>query len=406
MTNCVHAFYLQQRGIKIIVLVIAIFLFSPLGLPAQFHYSFDEPTLDGWRFFSGDGEAAVNFIPGNGYASIIVDATRDKRNIWWAVIQRTVSDELDLSKLSLRNHELRIEARIRTSHAPRRVNLHLHTQRTTDFHTHLMEFDIPDTTGWHTISMTTADFRASPGDLVNGQLALMDWGTGRYRVDVDYFRVEVLDTDTIPPDKGEQVLYPPPVPDPNMFSHRIVAFQDGMVDLQYPEVNFGGWHAPDGQDRIPLVSVNGSQITLLRWDLDAFKERRPEGYGMLELTTHSVQKTEGSGLKEFDRIRLVEILGGEKGWERHTVTLQNIMKYESLETVFNPQMIIDVDINEEPGGKTYIHIPRSVIRRLLAGSTGGIAIRPLGAIHVNLFSGDFSGGKYGAALYFNLDRAN
>ena len=82
---------------------------------------------------------------GDGYASILVDATTDRRGIWWALIKRNVSDHMDLQLLGRPDTELRIEARIRVSHAPRRVNLHLNTQRTTDFHSHLMEFDIPDT---------------------------------------------------------------------------------------------------------------------------------------------------------------------------------------------------------------------------------------------------------------------
>jgi len=60
---------------------------------------------------------------------------------------------------------------------PRRVNLHANTQRTVDFHSNLMEFDIPDTANWHTISMTTRDFDARPGHRQR-QMALMDWESG------------------------------------------------------------------------------------------------------------------------------------------------------------------------------------------------------------------------------------
>ena len=102
----------------------------------------------------------------------------------------------------VRSIELRIEARIRVSHAPRRVNLHLNTQRTTDFHSHLMEFDIPDSETWHTISMTTRDFPAVPGDTVFGQMALIDWGLEKYRVDVDYFKVDIVDVARAGPDNG------------------------------------------------------------------------------------------------------------------------------------------------------------------------------------------------------------
>ena len=89
-------------------------------------------------------------------------------------------------------HEFRIEARIRVSHAPRRVNLQVATQRSTDDDANLMEYDIPDTTNWHVISMTTHDFDARPGDTVFGHMALMDWGLEKYRVDVDYIKVDMV----------------------------------------------------------------------------------------------------------------------------------------------------------------------------------------------------------------------
>ncbi len=142
---------------------------------AQFSDEFNDPSLEGWTFFTGDGAATMDFRQRDGYATIFVDATQDQHNIWWALIKRDVSAALDLSHLREPGYELRIEARIRVSHAPRRVNLHLNTQKTVDFHTHLMEFDIPDTLCSHTISMTTRDFQVEPGDAVNAQLALMDW---------------------------------------------------------------------------------------------------------------------------------------------------------------------------------------------------------------------------------------
>ena len=50
---------------------------------AQFFEGFDTPAAAaGWEFFSGDGQATVQFAPGgDAYASILVDATRDRRNV-------------------------------------------------------------------------------------------------------------------------------------------------------------------------------------------------------------------------------------------------------------------------------------------------------------------------------------
>ena len=105
-----------------------------------------------------------------------MNGTTDKRGIWWALVERKVSDPVDLSLMQKPSHEFRIEARVRSSHAPRRVNLQILTQRTTNYHSHLMEYDIPDTGNWHTISMTTHGFDAKPGDTIFGHMALMDWG--------------------------------------------------------------------------------------------------------------------------------------------------------------------------------------------------------------------------------------
>ena len=190
---------MKCAGIKrLFVLLIFSLLFCERASP-QFLDDFGRPSVakasrapDGWEFFTGDGSATMDFVQEDGFASILVDATKDQRNIWWALIKKCVSPDMDLSRLNEPGFELRIEARIRVSHAPRRVNLHLNTQRTTDFHTHLMEYDIPDTTNWHTISMTTRNFDAKPGDRIFGQMALMDWGLGKYRVDVDYVNVDTV----------------------------------------------------------------------------------------------------------------------------------------------------------------------------------------------------------------------
>jgi hypothetical protein len=74
---------------------------------------------------------------------------------------------MDLSVMQKPGHEFRIEARVRSSHAPRRINLQIQTQRTTDYDSNLMEFDIPDTSNWRTFSMTTHGFDASPGDTIS-----------------------------------------------------------------------------------------------------------------------------------------------------------------------------------------------------------------------------------------------
>src|SRR5690349_18057221 len=130
----------------------------PRLISAQFFDGFDNLKLDpdsGWFFKAGDGTATMDFRQGGpGYASIFVDGTTDRRGIWWALIERKVSDNMDLTLMQKPGHEFRIEARVRSSHAPRRINLQVLTQRTTDYESQLMEYDIPDTDQWHTFTMT------------------------------------------------------------------------------------------------------------------------------------------------------------------------------------------------------------------------------------------------------------
>lgn len=357
---------------------------------------------EGWEFFTGDGSAVMDFLQEDGFASIRVDATKDRRNIWWALIKKCVSMEMDLSGLNEPGRELRMEARIRASHAPRRVNLHLNTQRTTDFHTHLMEYDIPDTTNWHTISMTTHNFDAHPGDRVFGQLALMDWGLDEYRVDVDYIKVDIVDVASTGPDKGVPVPYHPPIPEPASFSHMIEVTQDCMIDNRYPEINFNDWHAEEGGKKIDLLTVAAEQYVIMRWDLSRFAGKNVAGSGLLGLTTHSLLRKSGD-IKDFGMLRVVEILGGDPGWEQETVTLKSLCQDRPMNQVFNTQMIIDVEANETRFGKTWITISRPVLQRLIDGKTLGLAIQALGAVQASFYAGEYQDGKFCAALYFDAD---
>jgi len=390
----------------ILFLIVGFLTCEPLS--AQFLDDFNDTSIakdpgavDGWAFFTGDGSATMDFVPGDGFASILVDATKDKRNIWWALIKRCVSADLNLSLLSKPGYELRIEARIRTSNAPRRVNLHLNTQKTTDFHTHLMEFDIPDTQNWHTISMTTCDFQAEPGDRVFGQFALMDWGLGKYRVDVDYMKVDVVNTALAGTDKGTQVPYHPPIPDPNTFENVIKVAQDSMVDIQYPEMNFNNWHTRDKAGKTNLLTVSGTQLVIMRWDLSAFAGKKVAGYGLLELTTHSVQRG-FDDIKDFGMVRIVEVLGAGPDWNQETVTYNSFCRGQSLNSVLNSQTIIDTEVSQAHNSKTLITISNPVLQRMINGKTLGLAIRPLGAVNASFYAMENQDGKFSPTLRFNL----
>jgi hypothetical protein len=385
-------------------------LLSLLSCPfasAQFLDDFNSVQTDpagvkGWLFRAGDGTATLDFRQGGeGYASIFVDATHDRRGIWWALLEHKVSSGLDLSRLKEPGMKLRIETRIRVSEAPRRVNLQLFTQRTTNYHSHLMEFDIPDTNNWHVLSWTPPDLDVRPGDTVMAHMALMDWGLEKYRVDVDYIKIDVVNTATAGPDQGAQVPYHPQLADPRSFTQQAKVAQDSVIDVNDPDVNLNNWHVRDGARKINLLSVNAGQYVILRWDLSAFAGRQVADHGLLELTTHSVERC-SDVIKDFGLIRVVEILGGDPAWEQKTVTTGSLCKGQPLNRVLNTQMIIDWPVTEGDGGKTYLTISKTVLQRMIDGKTTGIAIKPLGAIHAGFYSMENDGGKDGAKLLFNL----
>ncbi len=388
------------------VLFALIVLSAPLA--AQFRDDFNGPVLardpagaNGWGFVTGEGRAVMDFVPGPGFATITVDATKDRRNVWWAFIIRRVSGSLDLGLLEKPGHELRIETRVRTDHAPRRVNLHLNTQRTTDFHSHLMEYDLAETGTWYTISMTTRGFDARPGDTVNAQMALMDWGLGRYRVDVDYFKVDVVDAAKTGPDLGGPIPYHPPVADPASFSVQVPVAADMTVDLAEPGINLNDWTITDAGGKASVVSAGGTRLALLRWDFGQVAGRKVSGPGLLELTTRALALS-AKDRPDFGQLRVVEILGGEPAWDERTATWTELSKGAARDTVLNPQMIIDWPVTAKDGGKTHLTIPVPVLQRLIDGKTLGIALTPLGAIEASFYAREERAGAVAARLLFDI----
>jgi hypothetical protein len=395
----------RRKPLLFFLLVIALCPASHAQFVDDFNSVQTDPAgVKGWHFRTGDGTATMDFRRGGeGYASIFVDATHDRRGIWWALIERTIPDRLDLSRLQEPGMRLRLETRLRVSHAPRRVNLQLMTQRTTDYHSNLMEYDIPDTNRWHTLSWTPPDFDARPGDQVRAHLALMDWGLEQCRVDVDYVKVDVVNMAAAGPDQGAPVPYHPPIPDPKTFSRQIAVAQDATIDLENTDVNLNHWSVQGETGRVRLLAVDGTHYAILRWDPGAFAGKRVAGHGLLELTTRSVERTTDE-IKDFGIVRVVEITGGDPAWDRTKVTTDNFCRGEPIARVLNPQMIIDWPVTEGDGGKTYFTISQPVLQRLIDGKSHGLALKPLGALHAGFYSLENAGGKHGARLLFNVEK--
>lgn len=374
---------------------------------AGFRDDFDAPIVRepdgkaGWNFFTGDGDAVMDFTADAGIASVRVDSTADRRNIWWALIKRDVTTSLDLASVAAGRKELRVEARVRTQQAPRRINLHLNTSRTTDFHSQLLEFDLAEPDTWYTVSMTTRGFPAQAGDTVYAQLALMDWGIGHYQVDLDYFRVDAVDPQTAPPDQGDGTPYHPPVRPVSSLTEAVRVAQDSTVDTREPDANLSDWSVADGRRTTQLLGVSGTNYAVLRWDLARYAGHTVDGAGVLELTTHSVQRR-AKRTKDFGLVRVVEILGGAPDWTAPTVTYSTLTQGLPYEKVFNTQMVIDQEIAEPAGAKTLISISRPVLQRLIDGRTKGLVLIPLGSIHAALLSSREGDGSAAPVLRFSL----
>lgn len=390
---------------KLFVFFISIF---PTLVQSQFLDDFKQDSINGWFYFTGDGNSTMDFVQKDNHARILVDATNDKDNVWWAIIKRDVSGFLDLSKLKDPDLELRVEAKVRASHAPRRFNFMVNTQRTTNFHEHLREYDIPDTEEWHTISMTTKNLDAIPGDTLYVQLGITDWGMDKYHADIDYYRADIVNVDTVGPDQGEPLIYHPPVPDVATFANRINVTKDALINSDYPDVNFNDWHILEQEENIPILTIAKNQWAILAWDFGQIGPLKAEGSGLLELTTHSVFKggdyigTFGEDLgMEFGKVRIIEILGGDPLWKQDKVTYNALFADEGTSEIVNGQMVFDTEVMEVKGGKNYITISRPVLQRLIDGKTKGLMIKPLGVINASFYASEVPIDGNRPKLYFN-----
>lgn len=395
-----------KKTIKIFLLI---FIISGI-CNAQFLDSFDNTKIEGWFFLTGDGATEMDFIQREGYASIFVDATKDKHNVYWTLIKRDVTDFLDLSKLKDTSFQLRVEAKVRLHNAPRRLNFMVNTNRTTNYHIDLMEYDISDTTDWHVISMTTKRFDVLPGDTVYVQLAATDFGTGKYYIDLDYYRADIVNVNSVGPDKGELVPYHPPIPELSAFSNHLDVTHDALINSDFPSINFNDWHVKEQTGDSKILTVNANQWIILRWDFEKYKDQKIDDSGLLELTTQSVpiggnySKSLGEDFgMEFGKIRVIEIIGGDADWDQANVTYNNFMLGNNYCNVFNEQMIYDTELNDKPGSKNFITISAPVLKRLINGKTKGLLIRPLGALDASIYATENQTGN-GPKLHFNISK--
>jgi hypothetical protein len=391
--------------IQLTIFILAVCLLCFFPSQAQFVENFGENTPDfqenglpGWNSISGDGEVLFTQKIEDGHAVLKIDARQDKRNIWYAFTQRSVTDAVDLKELSRPHSALRIEARVRPSHAPRRVNLHLPIAGQTGHHANLLEFDLPKANEWYTISMTVEGMEVEAEDKLLAQVSMMDWGNqGTYRLDVDYMKVEVIDTRKAEPDQGDAVRYRPPLADPATFTISRQVAEDVSVDSSFPEQNLQEW-VEGGERTLP---VDATKTILLRWDFSDLLGKQVTGEGQLEIYTHSLARLKENP-KDFGEVRICEIIAGDKKWQEASVTYQSFLHGQPYHEVINEQTTVDTPLAAERGEKIVVTLSQPVLQRLVDGLTSGLAVRPLGLIDASLRDQTNEDGRYAARIRLNV----
>ena len=395
--------------LKIAAVCAALFAFSQAA-SAEFLENFsgaklalDPQAHKGWAPFTGSGEATVTLTQKNHHGFMTVDARKARRNIYWAIIKRSNSAGIDANELARPDRELRLEAKLRISDAPRRVHFQINHTRTANVHINLREFDIPDT-NWHTISFTTKDFDATPQDEIFFVLGMTDMGRAVYTAEIEYIKVSVVDPSKSGPDLGMPLKYRPAMPPLESYVNAVPVLEDAIVDSAYPWVNFRAWTAfePDeGAVGTQVLSVSGSQMIVLRWDLSKFKGKTPDGWGILELTTNSVEWAP-TNLEEFGYLRTVEIKGGDSNWMRDSVTRDSLFQGKPEFDVLNGQLMFDEQPALQRGQKTLISINPAVMARLFSGKTKGLAIYTQGAVNASFASSQSPSPNLRPTLHFNV----
>jgi len=399
---------------RLIIITVSAFVLSQITFAQElsngFVEDFSAPELTGWRILAGSGDlkanSTVKLTQANGQGLFWIDATNDRRNIWWAIINHEVTDYIDRSLLSRRDKAIRIEAKVRLP-KPRRFNMSLNHSSTTNYHDDLAEFDIIDT-DWHVVSYTNFEFGAKPADRVYVQLAVMDAGREVITVEIDYLKVTIVDAATAPPDVGDPIPYRPTLKRPEDFSHSIAVTEDAIIDSEYPWVNFKTWYDAS-TDSQPLLSISGSQISILRWDFSRLTTGRsslagrvPDGWGILVLTMHNVHYAP-TRLEEFGYIRLVEIKDGDPAWTRDSVTFESLLQGKEKNDIIHPQLVMDTPPEFERGAKTVIPVSPSVMKRLFSGATKGLALFAQGAVNASFYSSQAINPDNRPTLYFEIE---
>lgn len=373
--------------------LIFLLFFLVLGLATYSQYfepfentktQFAENNLPGWTTRTGDGD--ISFFQQYTGESVLlkIDPLKDKRNVWYAFIHQDISEFIDVEKLLKPEFELRMEIRVKTSHAPRRINMYLSEL---DKGGYLREFDIDEANKWVTISMVTESFTPAKERPVMAQVSLMDWGISDiYTLEIDYIKVDVVSNSEQLTQFGLPLVYRPSVKPPDAFSNNFIATKAISVNAAYPDMNFNNLISET--DEVRLLNIDPTGMIILSWDFSSVNGKEINGAGQMELFTHHLIRLSDSP-KDFGEIRICEILTDDGEWDETTIDYNRFFKEHPKEKVINGQTVIDTKVYPEMGGKTAVSISKPVLQRLVSGKSKGLAILPLGYISVAFYTNDY-----------------
>ena len=202
----------------------------------------DPAGAAGWTWVSGEGRAVMDFVQGPGLPRSSSMPPGTGATSGGPSSSGMSRPSLDLARLARPGFELRVEARIRTDHAPRRVNLHLNTQKTKDFHSHLMEYDLAETGPLVHDQPDHPRLRGGArryGQRPDGPDGLGPRPLSRRRRLFQGRRGRGRPGPA--PTWARPIPYHPPVADPASFARGAAVAADLTVDLGEPAVNLNDW---------------------------------------------------------------------------------------------------------------------------------------------------------------------
>jgi hypothetical protein len=101
---------------RIMMIAVSAFVITQVAftqnLAKGFFEDFSAPELTGWRVTAGSGDlipnSTVKLTQANGKGLFWIDATKDRRNIWWAVMNHEITQHIDLIMLGRHDKPIRI----------------------------------------------------------------------------------------------------------------------------------------------------------------------------------------------------------------------------------------------------------------------------------------------------------